>query len=233
IILKLRNENHAIIMITHKLNEVMKIGDRVTILRRGKKVITLDVKNLNKDELTSHMINSDCKTISSKTSTNTSNEVLLKIHDLNVINARGLKAVSNLSFEIHKNEIFGIAGVSGQGQIELAEAIYGLKEYTGMITLSGKNYKNRSASLSLLEKVAYIPADRLKFGIAKTLSISENLMLKTKLPVNKTKLLNYKKIQKMSEELIEKFQIDGNSNVIAGICLVEIFKKLFWPENLN
>ena len=177
---KMKEEGHSIIIITHKLNEVMEISDRVTILRHGEYIDTVETAKSNEKTLTELMvgrkIDLDIKCIPIERT-----KPLLEIRDLTVKNDEGAVAVDHLDFYIRGGEILGVAGIAGSGQKELCEAIAGLRPVIdGKIIHKGEDIVGLSPS-KILEKgisMSFIPEDRLGMGLAPSLSITDNMILK-------------------------------------------------------
>lgn len=177
----LKNEGYSVIFISHKLKEALTISDRITILRKGKVITTLKNEQLSLKELARLMVSDNINIapvrIEHKLSHETRKKTLLRVEKINVRNDKGLLAVREASLTISSGEIVGIAGVSGNGQLELAEAIAGLRKVE-----SGVIYWNDKTGLSVRDLirigVAYVPEDRTNVGLAQNLSIYENILLK-------------------------------------------------------
>ncbi len=177
---RMKEEGHAIIIITHKLNEVMDISDRVAILRKGEYITTVNTAETNEQELTEWMVgrkidlNID-RPIVEKT------RPLLEVRDLVIRNDEGSVAIDNVNFYIRGGEILGVAGIAGCGQKELCEAIAGLRPIEkGQMIHKGDNIVGLSPK-AILEKgisMSFIPEDRLGMGLAPSMSITENMLLK-------------------------------------------------------
>ncbi len=167
---ELKSKGKTIILITHKLGEVLAISDNVTILRQGKVAGEIETSQINKNELAKLIVGEELEYIQNKEHKVT-DRVILSVKNLTIINDDGIEAVIDISFEIKEGEILGIAGVEGNGQTELIEALNGLRKYqNGSISINGviinKNYP-----------IAHIPADRHKHGIVMEYSIAENMIL--------------------------------------------------------
>ncbi len=178
---RMKEEGHAIIIITHKLNEVMDISDRVAILRKGEYITTVNTAETNEQELTEWMVgrkidlNID-RPIVEKTLP------LLEVRDLTIKNDEDAVAIDNVSFYIRGGEILGVAGIAGCGQKELCEAIAGLRPIeSGQMIHKGDNIVGLSPK-KILEKgisMSFIPEDRLGMGLAPSMSITDNMLLKS------------------------------------------------------
>lgn len=178
---KMRDDGKAIIIITHKLNEVMEISDEVAVLRKGEYVTTVKTGETNGNELTEMMVGkkTDLKIDRPKVEKKLP---LLEIRDLNVNSDDGSKAIKNVDFYIRGGEILGVAGVAGCGQKELCEAIAGLRKVQGgLIMHKGESILGLPAK-TIIEKgisMSFIPEDRLGMGLAPSFSVTDNVMLKT------------------------------------------------------
>jgi len=173
------NEGNAIIFITHKLDEVMKISDRVTVLRSGKVVATLETSQVDKRKLARLMIGREVLFRLKKQAIEPGISVL-KVRDLETSNNRGLPALKGVSFEVCRGEILGIAGVSGNGQKELVEVITGLRRATkGEVKILERNVTNLPPRSVSQHGVAHVPEERLRVGVVPNMKVSENLILKS------------------------------------------------------
>ncbi len=178
---KMRDDGKAIIIITHKLNEVMEISDEVAVLRKGEYVTTVKTKETNGNELTEMMVGKKTELKIDRPKTE-KKLPLLEIRDLNVNSDDGSKAIKDINFYIRGGEILGVAGVAGCGQKELCEAIAGLRKVqSGLITHKGESIIGLPAK-TIIEKgisMSFIPEDRLGMGLAPSFSVTDNVMLKT------------------------------------------------------
>jgi simple sugar transport system ATP-binding protein len=173
-----RAEGHSVILISHKLNEVMAIADRISVLRDGRVVGSLPVGEATERSLARLMVGRDLELVSGKPAEHLG-ETVLSVKNLSVRGDRGNRIISDLSFEIRGGEILGVAGVSGNGQEELAEVLCGLRSAEkGQVGLCGTSILNRNVSAVLAEGVGYIPADRHTEGLVLDMSVEENLILK-------------------------------------------------------
>ena len=209
ILRKMKAEGKSIIIITHKLNEVMEISDRVAILRKGKYITTVNTKKTNEQQLTEYMVGKkiDLKIERAEVS---HDKPLLEIRDLVIDNDEGVKAIDNINFYIRGGEILGVAGISGCGQKELCEAIAGLRKIkSGHIIHKGENIVGLSPE-KIIEKgiaMSFIPEDRLGMGLAPSLSITDNMMLKTYKSKWYNPFVNRKEARKRALKIIEELKI--------------------------
>jgi len=202
-------EGKSIILITHKLKEIMEVCDRVTVIRRGKGIGTLNVADTNPNELAALMVGREVHFKTDKKEANPGKEVL-EIKDLVVKDARGVTVVDHLNLTVRAGEIVGIAGVDGNGQSELIEAITGLiKAESGSIKLNGKEILNLSPRKITEAGVGHIPQDRHKHGLVLDFPIGENMVLQTyyKEPYSKNGVLNFKNIYDKARQLIKEFDV--------------------------
>ena len=177
---KMRDDGKSIIIITHKLNEVMRISDRITILRKGEHITTLNTKETNEREITDLMVGKkvDLKLERLKI---LASPPILEARNLVIHKDDGSIAIDGLNFFLRGGQILGVAGIAGCGQKELCEAIVGLRPYDGVITHKGSSIVNftplRIKELGI--RMSFIPEDRLGLGLAPNLSIVDNMLLKT------------------------------------------------------
>jgi simple sugar transport system ATP-binding protein len=174
-----KRSGKTVIFISHKLKEVIDISDRVTIMRNGSLLATYKNNNLNIDKLSEMIAGRKISKITfSKSTTVDSKEAVLELNDVFAYNNRGETKLKNFSLRVNKGEVYGIAGVSGNGQSELEEIISGIsKNYTGEIKLFGKSLKTLSVKEIRNLGMSYIPEDRLKTGLAPIATIRENFLL--------------------------------------------------------
>lgn len=205
---KMREDGKSIIIITHKLNEVMEISDRVAILRKGEYIGAVETRETDEKQLTEMMVGRkvDLKIERIKTDFD---KPLLEIRDLTINKEDGSRAIDNVSFYIRGGEILGVAGIAGCGQKELCEAIAGLHPVaSGVIAHKGENIIGLS-SREIIQKgvsMSFIPEDRLGMGLAPSFSITDNMMLKT-YNDGKGPFVDRKKSRASAEALINKLEI--------------------------
>lgn len=206
---KLIKEGKSIILITHKLKEIMEVCDRVTVIRKGVGIGTVNVSETNPNDLASLMVGREVTFKTEKVEAKPQQEVL-EIKDLKVKDSRGLQAVNGLNLTVRAGEIVGLAGVDGNGQTELLEAITGLrKSESGSVKINGKEIRNHAPRKVTESGVSHIPQDRHKHGLVLDFPIGENMVLQTynKKPYSKNGILNYKEIYKKANSLIEEFDV--------------------------
>jgi general nucleoside transport system ATP-binding protein len=173
----LTREGLSIIFISHKLNEVLEIADRITVLRRGKKVDTVPRAGATEEGLARMMVGREVLLRVDKPPA-TPGEPLLQVEDLHVLGELGLGAVNGVSFDVRRGEIVGLAGVDGNGQSELIEALSGLRKVeAGRVRLAGRDVTGASAHDVLHRGLGHIPEDRQRRGLVLNFSLAENLAL--------------------------------------------------------
>ena len=213
----LKNNGKSIIFISHKLNEVMKISDRITVMRQSKHINTVAKNETNPVELAKMMVGREVFLNIEKTKPQVE-ETLLKVDDIYVSSERELAKIRGISFEVKRGEIVGIAGVDGNGQSELIEAITGIREVEkGSITFKGKDIKNKTVKTIRDIGVSHIPEDRNKRGLNRDMNIEENLVATRfyKKEFSGKVLLDYKKIRNYAVEAIKKFDIRPDNPEIS------------------
>ena len=177
---KMKEDGHAIIIITHKLNEVLDISDRVAILRKGEYITTVDTSSATEQSLTEWMVGHKVDLNIDRPKVETTRP-LLEVRDLTIRNDENAVAINGVNFYIRGGEILGVAGIAGCGQKELCEAIAGLRPIeAGQMIHEGDNIVGLSPK-AILEKgisMSFIPEDRLGMGLAPSLSITDNMILK-------------------------------------------------------
>jgi ABC-type uncharacterized transport system ATPase subunit len=177
IIHSLTEQGKSVIFITHKLNEVLEIADRITVLRRGKKIETIDAAGATEESLARLMVGREVLLRVDKQAA-TPGEAILKVEGLQAFDDRGIEKVRDVSFEVRAGEIVGIAGVDGNGQTELIEAVTGLlKSESGTIEVAGEVLRHASARQMLDAGVGHIPEDRQRRGLVLEFTIAENIAL--------------------------------------------------------
>ena len=215
IILELRKGGKTIILITHKLEEIKQVADRCAILCRGKLIDVLDVKETSTKQMANLMVGREVDFTLPKTPLNMGKEVL-SVENLTVKNKDGFPVVNDVSFKIHEGEVFAVAGVSGNGQTELADAIAGmLNASSGKIILNGRDITHEHIRNRTEEGISYIPEDRQSMGLVLDYTLSDNICLKNyyKEPFCKKNLLDHKKFLEYGQDLIEKYDIRSGQGV--------------------
>lgn len=209
-------EGKSIVLITHKLDEIKAVADRCTVIRRGKSIDTVNVADVTQQELADLMVG---RSVSFKTPKGPSNPTtpVLKITDLVVKENRGLDAVKGLNLELRAGEVLGIAGIDGNGQSELLQAIAGMRKVEqGTIEINGKDMTNKSPRENTENSMGHVPEDRHRFGLVLPMTVAENIALQTyyKEPLSKNGLLNYAEINAHARKLIEEFDVRTTDELV-------------------
>jgi simple sugar transport system ATP-binding protein len=211
ILKNLRNEGMSIVFISHKLNEVLDIADRITVLRRGKKIETLPREGATEPTLARLMVGRDVLLRVDKAPAS-AGEPLLVVEDLHVLDDRGLEAVRGVSFDAHAGEIVAIAGVDGNGQSELVEALSGLRHaVSGHVRVGGRDVTRSNARDIIDLGVGHIPEDRQRRGLVLDFTLAENLALHDyrKEPNSHFGWLFPNRLVRWARRLLEQFDVRG------------------------
>ena len=214
-------EGKSIILITHKLDEIRAVSDRVTVIRRGKSIETVEIAGATNADLAEMMVG---RSVSFKTEKQEAQpkEVILSIKDLVVNENRGVPAVKNLSLDVRAGEIVGIAGIDGNGQSELIQAITGLRKIeSGSVELKGQSIVGLHPRQITEMSVGHVPEDRHRDGLVLEMMISENIALQTyyKEPLSKKGILNYTNIIGYAKELMQEFDVRAASEIVPASAL--------------
>ena len=204
------DEGKSILFITHKLNEIMAVSDRVTVLHKGKYIGTVDTKDVTKQELSTMMVGRPVQLEINKEPARPS-DVVLSVEGLRVPSKiHKNDAVKGVSFDVRRGEIVCIAGIDGNGQTELVEILTGLKKGdSGEVLINGKNVFNKKPKEIFESGITSIPADRQKHGLVLEFSVAENLILQNymKEPYSKKGVLKKDAIMAHAKDLVERFDI--------------------------
>ena len=214
-------EGKSIILITHKLDEIRAVSDRVTVIRRGKSIETVEIAGATNADLAEMMVG---RSVSFKTEKQVAQpkEVILSIKDLVVNENRGVPAVKNLSLDVRAGEIVGIAGIDGNGQSELIQAITGLRKIeSGSVELKGQSIVGLRPRQITEMSVGHVPEDRHRDGLVLEMMISENIALQTyyKEPLSKKGILNYTNIIGYAKQLMQEFDVRAASEIVPAKAL--------------
>lgn len=222
VVRRLSNEGRTVIFITHKLGEVLEISSRVTVLRRGRIMGVLETAKTNEAELARLMVGHEILAAHRETTALADQDPALVVENLEVLDDRGLVAVRGVSFEVHRGEIVGIAGVEGNGQRELVEALAGLRPISrGHIRLNGMDITHDSVRARREKGLAVIPPDRSVEGLSLLSSIAENLV-STRYhlsPYSRGGLLNWPVIGSFAQDLMARFDIRAESPYLPARVL--------------
>lgn len=218
ILQNLAHEGKSIILITHKLEEIKQVADEVTIIRAGKDVGTYPVKEISDQRMAELMVGHSVEMNLTKKAENFGQNIL-SVKDLRVKESRGNLAVKGLSFSIRSGEILGIAGIDGNGQDELVEAITGLRHVDqGSVLIKGQDMTNKSTRKITQQGVSSIPADRQKYGLILQMSVADNLVLQSYYhqPFSHHGIIDFSAIKKHAQAAIKKFDIRTSSSDLAA-----------------
>jgi general nucleoside transport system ATP-binding protein len=210
---KLKAEGMSVIFITHKLNEVLEIADRITVLRRGKTVDTVPREGATQEGLARLMVGREVLLRVDKSEA-APTEPLLAVEDLHALDDRGLEAVRGVSFDVRGGEIVALAGVDGNGQSELIDAITGLRRPSGgRVMLAGTDVTRASAAKILDLGLGHIPEDRQRRGLVLEFSLAENLALHDydKEPFSHLGWLFPQRIIRWARDLVRQFDVRGGA----------------------
>ncbi|UCG05203.1 MAG: ABC transporter ATP-binding protein [Desulfobacterales bacterium] len=202
-------EGRSVVFISHKLNEVMDISDRIVVLRAGRVVAERNTAETNTRELANLMVGRDLlESIEKKTLE--PGQPVLEIIDLGAVDDKNLPAITNLNLVVRQNEILGMAGISGNGQTELCEIIFGMRAPTdGIIKVGNSPLKFGSPASAIKLRMGRIPEDRIGTGLMMDLSVEENMILEnhTSSDFHRYGLMKSKKIRQFSDDLISAYSI--------------------------
>lgn len=203
------NEGKSIILITHKLKEIKAAADRCTVIRRGKLIGTVDVETTSEAQMAEMMVGRQVSFTVDKQDRE-AGDVILKIDDLSVLSNRKVMALKNFSLEVRSGEIVGVAGVEGNGQTELVEAVTGLRRVeSGRILLKGTDITAMPVRSRYRSGMAHIPEDRQKRGLVLDYTVEENMVLEIydRPPFSKNGLLNRNNIHNYAEKVMNDFDV--------------------------
>jgi general nucleoside transport system ATP-binding protein len=204
-------EGRTVIFISHKLDEVMAVSDRVTVLRGGKTVGTVNTKDSSTRDLARLMVGREVVFHRvQRAVTADASSVVLSLDSVSALDDRGNTALNDVSLTVGRGEIVGVAGVSGNGQRELAEVIAGMRASSaGAISVNGETVQTGRVRKSIGAGIAHVPEDRLHTGLAPSHSVQDNLVLKSyrSSPISKLTVLVQKMIRSNAEQLVEKYDV--------------------------
>ena len=212
-------EGKSILFITHKLNEIMTVADRCSVLRKGKYIGTVDIKNCTKDDLSRMMVGRDVEFAVQKTPAQPK-DVVLDVQNLSVISkVSGKNAVNDVTFQVRSGEIVCIAGIDGNGQSELVFGISGLESVSGgTVKMLGKDITNMPIRKRSLLGMSHIPEDRHKHGLVLDYTLEDNIVLQRYFEpefTNKFGFLRRKNIRTYAERLIEQYDVRSGQGPIT------------------
>ncbi len=209
------SEGKSIILITHKLKEILAACDRCTVLRRGKYIDTVNISDVNEKDLAEMMVGREFDFKVDKEPANPK-ETVLELKNVTYTDKKKIKRLKNVNLDLRAGEILGLAGIDGNGQRELAELITGfIKQDSGEVHLRGKEISKLSIRERTFEGISHIPQDRHKHGLVLDFKLSENIVLQTYYlpPYSKKGILDYSEINKKAEEIIEQFDVRSSKGI--------------------
>ena len=215
-------EGKSIILITHKLREIKEAANRCTVIRRGKYIGTVDVKDATEADMAKMMVGREVSFKVEKVEAKP-RDVVVKIENLSVNNNKKVLGLKNFSLDIRAGEIVGIAGVEGNGQTELVEALTGMRNIeSGNIIFKGKNIAKESIRQRIDDGMAHIPEDRHKRGLILDYTMEDNMVLKAyrNKPFSKNGLINRVKISEYAQKIIETFDVrsgEGGKSIARSL----------------
>jgi general nucleoside transport system ATP-binding protein len=217
-------EGRAVVVITHKLPEVMAVSDSVTVLRHGEVVARLKTKDTNPNELAEKMVGREIRREEAMLEGKPSDKTALEIHGVSALNDKGVLALDDISFSLRAGEILGLAGVAGNGQTELAEILAGMRKVTtGNVLVQGIDVTNASPKEMIKHGVGQIPEDRIGSGLVLDMSIAENLVLelRTDPRFEKRYMLDNGQVHANAQRLVEQYSIscggvDAPARTLSG-----------------
>lgn len=205
----LKADGKGIVFISHKLGEALEIADRIVIMRRGKTVAEVDPAEVNKEQLAELMVGRPVDLVVTKEDAKPA-DVVLSVEDLVVLDDRNNVAVNSASFEVRAGEIVGIAGVQGNGQTELVQALTGLKHsLAGIVRLDGEDITTESPRSVHNRNVAHVPEDRQKSGLILPFTITENIVLNSyhQEPISQGIQMKWDAARERAKRLVEEYDV--------------------------
>jgi simple sugar transport system ATP-binding protein len=208
-LIQMANDGHALIFISHKLQEVMDICSRTTVLRDGRVVGSLPIEKVTQSELANMMVGRELIAQPEKEDVD-QEDARLELKGVWADNDLGTPGLRGINLEVRSGEILGVAGVSGNGQKELAQAINGLRPITkGTVKVGKKDVTGESPADVIAQGLSYIPEERMIDGMIKEFTVAENLILRehSQKPFSRGGFLNFRAISRQSEDLIEQYNV--------------------------
>ncbi len=236
---QMASEGKTVIFISHKLHEVKAVSDRVTVLRDGKVIATVDTAGATPRSLAALMVGREIEVVRRRVGERAETRPALEIGGLWVDGDRGAPAVKDVSLTVRKGEVVAVAGVAGNGQRELADAMAGLRPYTkGSIRVDGEAPRNGDARSAFEAGVGYIPEDRLGTGLSPSLSIAMNLQLRSFRRESWGPFLRLRRMREKAVEAIRAFDIrasgpDEETDYLSGGNLQKVVIAREFAENMS
>ncbi len=202
-------EGKSIIIITHKLKEIKAVAEECTVIRKGKGIGTVTVADVSEQDMADLMVGRSVNFHIEKTEAQPK-DVVLKVDSLNAFNSKKVQTLKNVSFEVREGEILGIAGIEGNGQTELINAITGLDtNFSGSVFIKGTDITKKSIREKTLSGIGHIPEDRHKHGLVLDYTVGENMALQQYFqePFSKKGFLDKEAIEKFANDIIQRFDV--------------------------
>ena len=215
---KLVANGTTILFISHKLDEVLSISDQITVIRQGSTVATVSPKAVDRLKLAELMVGSDLPSHGER-ATKIGKNIQLSARNLTVIIKDHKNPVQNISFDIFESEIIGIAGVDGNGQFELCEALLGLVDIEGTVEICGKDASNLNVRERLDQGLAYIPFDRHREGLMLSASLWENALLGHEASLSRGPMIDFDAAKKSCQKIIEQFGVMTPNELVPAFVL--------------
>lgn len=213
LIQELRDKGNSIIYISHRLEEVFRIADRITVLRDGKATCTVNAKDVDQEFLVRKMVDRDLSQLYVKTDNYTQDEVVLRVENLGMDSGSdGPGAIHDINFELHKGEILGISGLVGAGRTEIMELIFGVRPSVGTVYIQGKPVKIRQPADAIEAGIGFVTENRKEQGLVMLMNVMENSSLASLDKVSKSGFINFKKENQLCNEFVKQLKIKTPSN---------------------
>ncbi|MDD3851543.1 MAG: ABC transporter ATP-binding protein [Firmicutes bacterium] len=219
---ELKEKQFSIVLVTHKLSEVMSVSDKITILRDGLHVDTVETDKITVQQVAKMMVDREHMNVSKSQRKLQDKDCIFEMIDVNIENENNMVHCQDISFILRRGEILGIAGAAGSGQREISEAILGLKKInSGDMLLEGKSIKNDSIYMRRIAGIGYIPEDRHTYGIVPDMSIAENIVLDCVglPPFSKRGILDHQAIKQNGKTAIADYFIKAESEAAIARTL--------------
>ena len=201
-------EGHCVIVITHKLHEVLDVADRVTVLRGGRSIGTVDTAGATPQSLASLMVGRDIDASRRRERETPIGDVMLELAGVTAFGDRGFEALRDVSLVVRTGEVLGVAGVAGNGQRELAEAVTGMRPLSaGSVEVAGDALANGDPRAAITAGIAHIPEDRMHTGVSPSLSIASNIALKSYRTDSAGPFLRLREIRRRAVEMIARYDV--------------------------
>ena len=212
------SKGNSVVFITHKMKEVMEVADRIIVMRNGRVAGTLNKSETNERELAQIMVGHNLEELQRSEESKNQQEKRLVVQNLSIEPKNEVPLLSDISFEIHAGEILGVAGVSGNGQQELCEALYGyLKPTSGTITLDGEDLTGKNVREHIAKGIGYLASDRYRYSMVSDMTLSENMLLKASYLhtwVNRG-LINWKGLDRYTDGMIQQYTVKAPDHSVA------------------